>query len=283
MSCFRRVLVLGALGLAACHAPVVAPKPSPKAGKAVTVEATPAAPAAKATPTPAPSPLAALQPPAGSYVALSGTVKVDAGYLVGNNAGNLVGDNRLAVGDATILANNAGNLVASREGGSARSNADGSFVAAGNAGIVANNGGGLISDHGGGIVANNGGGIIANHGSGRRLLALPAAGTLLPAGGLVVSAVSLRDHQYVPLGADAAGQPVYAIYSDAAGGYKLYLPQALEGNVAVVAGVPQSADARLVYNAIAPIQANTTAPVDDDAAATARMIRRALAVRHHPK
>jgi hypothetical protein len=272
---FPRLLLVAALALAACHAPPVT-KPSPRASKPVVTEASPRA-ASPTPPAPTPAAPVSLQAPTDAYVALAGTVKVDASYLLGTARTSLVGADAVAVGDAGLLANNGGNLVAGLRGGAAIANADGTFLAAGNAGILANNGGNLISDHGGGIVANNGGGIVSDHGAARHLLAAPAAGTLLPAGGLVVSAVSLRTQQYVPVGVGPGGAPAYAVYSDAAGAYKLFVPASEQGNVAVVANVPGSQDAKLVYNTIVPVQASADAAMDDDAAVATRMIRRALA------
>ncbi|MDB5097900.1 MAG: hypothetical protein JWM80_2321, partial [Cyanobacteria bacterium RYN_339] len=273
MSMLRRLMLAGSLVLVACQAPVTVVKPAPKASKAVAVEAT----SRPASPSPAAAAPVSLQAPTSAFVALAGTVTVDAAYLLGTAQTSLVGSGAVAVGDAKLLANNSGNLVATTQGGAALAVADGSFLAAGNAGILSNNGSGVIANNGSGIVSDHGGGIVSDHGAGRRLLAVPAAGTQLPAGGLVVSAVSLRTQQYVPVGTGAGGEPAYGVYSDAAGGYKLYVPASEQGNVAVVASVPGNSDAKLVYNTIVPVAANSSAAVDDDAAVTTRMIRRTIA------
>jgi hypothetical protein len=72
---------------------------------------------------------------------------------------------------------------------------------------------------------------------------------------MLVGVASLADGQLLPIGQDAAGKPVYAALSDAAGRYTLYLPKGLEGNVRVVALAPGANDPRLQYGLVfAPAQ-----------------------------
>jgi hypothetical protein len=226
------------------------------------------APAASVTPTAASPPAtvpAMLQAPAGTRT-LAGQVTIDARYAVDQAGARILSNNGSSVvalaGDA-LIANNAGNLVGSRQGGAAMATARGDLLAAG-----------LVSDHGGGVISNNGSTLTAKTKRGLLDETAPAVGTQLPAAGLLVSAVSLKTHAYVPVGQDPAGQPVYSVFSDGAGAFKLYLPASEAGNVLVVANVPGTQDENLVYGGVTPVTA--TAKLDEDAQLATRLIRYVL-------
>ncbi|MDB5099767.1 MAG: hypothetical protein JWM80_4188 [Cyanobacteria bacterium RYN_339] len=258
------------LSLAACRvtpAPAVhtvaakSPGPAPVASKAVDAQST-KPPTAQAE---------ALRPPADAYHTLAGVVQVDAGRLVAQGG--------------TLLSNNGGSIA----------------VASGGA-LLSNNGGGLLSDSGGSLIAGNTGNFIAKDGGREGTAVAAPGGALLASGGLIsdhggaltgkvkyqlqqtterpptagmlVSAVSLKTHKYVPLGVDGAGKPVYAVYSNLKGGYELYLPKAEEGNVLVVASAPEVHDEALICNAFTPVESRTAVPIDEDVAIATRHVRR---------
>ncbi len=243
-----------------------APKTSPRA----TLEPT-------AGPTSAPP--APLKRPPGEMLVLRGTVTIDASYAVGSGAA-IVANNGgaiVAAGSAGLLSNNGGGLIANN-GGS----------------LIANNGGALISDGGAGIVTNNGGSVIANNGAGAvaayggrlgseayALTQVPAVGAILPAAGAVLGVVSLRDGVPVAIGEDAAGAPVHAIYTDAAGAYEVFVPAALQGNVLVRVRFPRaagaSADTRLAYDVITAPKAAAATRVDEDTSLATRYLFDAFA------
>jgi hypothetical protein len=199
-----------------------------------------AVPVAKAgSPAPSPvasaSPLRVLQRPSGQVTELAGSVGMDAAYVV-------------AAGQGRILSNNAG-----------------SVLALGGAGVVGNNGSGLISDHGAGALADG------NAVAGFRLLADAPARGLLPASGALVKVTSLATGQPLTLGVDADGQPVTAVYSNARGAFKVFLPLSEAGNVLVQVTAPGATDERLKYDLVT--DPKTVAVVDDDSDLNTRFVR----------
>ena len=200
---------------------------------------------------------ATLVGPDGATV-LVGRVRLDARYAVRVGAGRAAGD-VIAMGGADLDDGAGGNVVVQ---GSAELISDNGLglisdnglglISDNGLGIIANNGGGLISDNGLGILANNGGGL-AGPAAALRLLAAPAAGDDaggLLAAGMRVLLLDLRDGRPVPLGRDEAGEPVYAIYTDARGRYAVAPPPALRHNVVVVAQPPDRRDARLTLGRV---------------------------------
>lgn len=292
--------------LAACQVPPVPsggsadaprrPRASGTASPAPSASAPSDAPGG-ASPSPGPAAGAAvlLQRPPGAVRTLVGKVKLDAGYVVGAGAGGIVtaggaevlgagggalvqdaAGPRLQRADGTVLATGAGNIV-SNNGGSIISNNGGSLISDKGAGILSNNGGGLIGNNGGGLIGNNGGGIIGNKGGGYRVTqAAPVAGEVLAAAGVAIAVRSMRTGAYVPLGVDAAGAPVHVVYTNLAGGFELYVPEAEAGNVIVEAAVaPGVADPRLGYRLVSGVAAD----VDEDSAVVTDLLRRSFAER----
>lgn len=270
----RLTLAIAAVALlAACPARVDVVTPARKTPKPATtprVAATgsPAAPASRpptspgpeATATPAPVP-ARLRKPETPTLVLRGTVKIDASYAVGA-AGSVISNNGssvLALADIGLLANNGGNLISDR-GGS----------------LISDNGGALISDGGGGLIANNGGGLVS-----KTKYALfqatpaPALGQVLPAAGILLRATSLRGATPISLGVDGRGEPVFAIRSDAAGAYEVYVPADLAGNLLITAEVPKSVDPRLRYEMLVPAEKEAAPAIDEDSVLVTRLLRRA--------
>jgi hypothetical protein len=226
----------------------------------------------------------------GNIVAAGGgnIVAAGGGNIIGINGGNII-----ASGGGNIVAAGGGNLIPSGASGITATQG-GSIVATGGGNIVAAGGGNIVAAGGGNIVAAGGGNIVAAGGGNFGLLAaLPLdarvtsvapptvpLGTILPGVGLLVSAVSLKTHQYVPVGTNAKGQPVYVVYSNANGEYKLFLPKAEEGNVLVVATVPRSGDERLAYNTFTPLGNTATGvDVDEDTVVATRLVRFAFTER----
>ena len=301
----RLILTTLVLALGACQAPG-ANGPATNASKAP-AKAAPAKPsprpatAASASAAP-PIVLDLLKAPEGATQTLTGTLRVDAAYLVAAGGGNVLSHNGaqiVAAGGGNMVAAGAGNLVAA--GG-------GNIVAAGAGNIVAAGGGNLVAAGGGNIVAAGGGNIVAAGGlnmvaagAGNMVAAgagnyglldavVPAprfalaqattaparirAGDQLPAVGMLVSVVSLTTRKYLPLGVNAKGEPIYSVYSNSAGGYEAFLPPGEERNVLVVANVPGRGDGRLIYNTFSARTAVATQDVDEDTAVGTRYLRR---------
>lgn len=210
-----------------------------------------------------------------------------AGGLISDAGGNLSGGN-----PAGIISHHGAGLTAkaklvSDQGGGLISNNGGGFISDQGGGLISNNGGGLVSNNGGGLISNNGGGLIGNNAAGYRetgffgLLqaAAVAAGPgheAVPAAGMLVGVMSLVDNAFLPLGIDASGNTVYAIYTDAKGGFTVHLPQNLPAdNFIVLASVPGATDTRLAVDIVARGNA-TTVHVDEVTTLLTSYMRRAL-------
>lgn len=240
------------------------------------------------------APLASPQAPAGKLTrpargtfALAGQVRVDAVYAA-SQGGTLLSDH----GNG-LVANNGGAIVAlgakldggrlvSNNGGAVIAERAGNIVAPGEAGFAADLGGGLLlANNGSSLIANDGGAVVSNQGGSLvsktklRLLEAtgPVSGTQAAAAGMLVSVVSLRDRRYLPLGVDAAGKPVYAVYSNAEGAYEVYVPEAEQGNLLVVVGPPGEPDRRLAYNLVTAAASPGEAQVDELSALASRYLR----------
>jgi hypothetical protein len=268
-----------ALSLAACR--VVVPsttvdEPLVKKSDRTTVKAsespsTPASltpadrspsPTATASASAAPAaPPAVLQKPSGTTRVLAGQVLIDAHYASTVGGGRIItngGGQGIAFGAANLIGNNGGNLISDHGGGLV------SKVKAPIPGLIGNNGGNLVSK-----VKTPEGYRLAQAGGS------VAVGETLPAAGLVLQVFSLRNGAILPLGEDAAGQPVYEVYSDAKGEYQLYLPDAEINNVLLVASVPGKVDRRLNYSLLVPKQ-EARLTMDEDTSLVSDFLRQAF-------
>lgn len=225
-----------------------------------------------AAPTTAPPQL--LLKPSEPVTAMTGRIALDASYMVAAGAGN-------------VISHNGGLIVAA--GG-------GNIVAAGGGNIVAAGGGNIVAAGGGNMVAAGGGNALPTGDRYHLLLSPPAptaaplkAGDVIPAAGMALTARSLRTGEPLPLGVDAQGNKVYAIYTNAEGGYSIYLPASEAGNVLLEATVPGTADKRLDYALIADTRTASAATpdpaaptpsygnvLDDDTRLTTQYIRTSL-------
>jgi hypothetical protein len=152
-------------------------------------------------------------------VALTGKVKLDAGYITAQGAGSLA---------------TQGDVISARLD-----------LAALGSQLIGNNGAAVLAAVSAGIVSNNGSGIISDNGAGRRLLEDAQADGVLPVAGMAVQAINPATNQPV-LMVDARGHVGKWVLSDAQGNYKLYVPRTLQGNVLIQAQPPAKlADARL--------------------------------------
>ncbi len=229
---------------------------------------------------------ATLTRPALPVKVVTGKVLVDANYLVAAGAGNILSHNGgliVAAGGGNILSQNGGQVISHNGGlivaagaGNVIVNNSGNMVAAGAGNIISQNGGQLVAA-GGGLAygeadprAARDGGSGGNYALAQATAApasvapataapaspaqpgaaTPAPGTQLPAAGMELRARSLRDGRPLPLGLGPDGQPVYAIYTNAAGGYAIFLPDSEVGNVLLEARVPAQTDARLTLDAL---------------------------------
>ena len=257
----------------------LAPLPACQGGAAVTVRRSsprPAAARSSAPRLPASGPSAdpasgLLKPPAGEFRAIEGTVHLEAAYAIAHGGASILSSNGASVlqlGDAALISDQGGNLIANNGGG-----------------IISDNGGGLISDRGGGLISDQGGGLIANNGGGLtsktkwRLAAegdpAPEFGTVVPAAGLALGVVDLATGQLLALGQDAAGRPAHAVVTNAAGGFRVYVPAALMGTVRVV-GVPREGADPGLRSALLSSRLDARIQLDEDTLQVANDVRQIM-------
>jgi hypothetical protein len=230
----------------ASASPVVTDSPSTAPSGTVQASKTPASPSPSAS-----AVLRVLQKPAGATRAITGTVSIDAHYASVVGGGRIIGNNggqAIAFGAATLIGNNGGNIISDNGGGLV------SKIKAPVAGVVSNNGSSYRVAQAGGTVA---------------------VGEVLPAAGLALRVFSLRTGEILPVGEDAAGGPVYEVYSDADGKYQLYLPETEVANVLLQAFVPSRADKRLDLRLVIANQQAAPA-LDEDTALVSDFTRKAF-------
>ncbi len=201
--------------------------------------------------------------PAGDSTVLAGSVAVDASYLVAKGGGNILSHNGaliIAAGGASLVGADAASLIAAGAG---------NLIATGAGNLIAAGAGNLIAAGAGNLVAAGAGNVVAPNGARYRLAAAAATdvalGAVLPAAGMQLAVRDLRNGAPVALGADAAGQPVFAVYSNADGAFELYVPKALASNLRVEARVPGAQDPRLAYEVLA-LPGGAPAAIDEDSA-----------------
>ena len=208
----------------------------------------------------------------------AGIIGQDAAGLIGHDGASVIsqgGGNVISQGGGNVVSQGAGNVIAS--GG-------GNLIPSDGASVIASGGGNLADDQttfvasGAGLIGHDGASVIAQGAGNYRVLAADEVpvGTRLPAAGMLVSVVSLADGRYLPVGVDGTGQPVYAVYSDLAGGYKLYLDPATQGNVLVVASAPGVTDRFRAANLVVPPTDDDHQAINADTNLATRYLRRAL-------
>lgn len=227
-----------------------------------------------------PTALAVLEQPQGASTRLSGSVRIDAHYavraagakLIGLDGGTLIGmDGASLIGadGATLIGADGATLIGM----------DGASVYVG-AGLIGADGGSLIGADGGTLVAAGAGNLI-----GKRKLALMQApaparftlGTVLRAAAMEIQVRSMADGKPISLGRDAAGEPVFSVYTNVRGEYAVFLPPDLgAGNVIVSAVVPETRDARLIYGAVTDPRAAEAVTVDEDTSMASAYFREAF-------
>lgn len=290
----RPLLLALTLALSACQVTAVVPEPAkpaaPRTQASASPRATPApaatpsvVPLAVVTPAVAPSGLALVAPPkllrpTGSVAVLAGSVVVDARFAIAQGGATLLtdaGTTLVAVAGASVLSHNGGQVL-SHNGGQVLSHNGSLVVAAGDGNVIVPAGAGLVAA--GGMNSQNGGGLVAAGGLNYGLLQAaasaepqPAPGTELPAAGMIVSIVDLRSGKQIALGQDAAGKPVYEVYTNAKGAFELYVPAELQGTVRVDARVPGASDPRLAYAVLVP-PGGQPATIDEDTALVTRFL-----------
>lgn len=246
---------------------------TPSAAPTMGASAAPRATASPAGPAASPSPAALerLVAPSGATSKLTGTIKVDATYMVASGAGQILSHNGaqvVAPKGTNLVAAGAGNLVAAGAG---------NLVAAGGLNLVAAGGLNLVAAGAGNLVA--AGGLNYALAQSSAAPAAPAAGQQLPAAGMLISVASLTTRKYLPLGQDGAGQPVYVVLSDATGGYELFVPEGEDENLLVIVQPPGQPDPRLVLNTFTPRAEVARRLVDEDSAIAARYLRTCMIAR----
>lgn len=102
--------------------------------------------------------------------------------------------------------------------------------------------------------------------------------TLLPAGGMEIAARLLGKDQAIPVGVDAAGQPILKVLSNPDGSFKLDLPPGLVENVLLTARVPDANDARLVFGLVTNPGAPGEKAIDEVSALIATYLSKVFVV-----
>lgn len=264
----QRVLLAIAMALAGCQtttATTVRRAASPKPVAMASVSApspTPAhvaSPPLHAAPSASPSPLPVLVRPTGNLVDVTGVMRVDASYAIRHGAHQIAGSDALLMDDAAALVGNNGAGIVSNNSGS----------------IIANNGSSFISDSGSSVISNNGGTLIGKVKFMLDDVALPAPGTLMPVAGMAVGVVDLTTDKPVALGQDAAGHPVYAVYTGADGAFHVYLPPATTTRRFLAAPLT-GGDARLTYSSLQGAT-DASVTVDERSLEVEHYMRRAIA------
>ncbi|HEY9721276.1 MAG TPA: hypothetical protein V6D47_04635 [Oscillatoriaceae cyanobacterium] len=282
------LLILGLL-LAACQTPVatttghkLSATTKPSATQTTAASSSPSSVIAS-------SPPPSLAPTAGPTTLLTGLAEIDASYVIAAGGGNVIaagGGNVIAAGGGNVIAAGGGNVIAA--GG-------GNVIAAGGGNVIAAGGGNVIAAGGGNVIAAGGGNVIAAGGGNYRLFDVasgtdasgtssdctqpsPSAGsvangTILPVKGLMIVPVSMLTGRIVGP----------AIYTDETGHYKVSVPQAMQGNVLLIAGIPGNSaddpvvkDPRLHYDLMLTPQASASSTLNEDACRTTDYARQAI-------
>ena len=252
----RACLLAIALALAACKTGTAGTGVKPVK---VTAVPTPSLAIASA----APAKLAASTTPTTRF---AGQVLVDGAYALASGAGRALAGGVVALGDAGLIANNSSNLIVPGDAG-LLSEAGGGLLSDAGAGLLSDAGAGIISDHGGALVANNGSSLIGK--TKFHLAGAEAAGPV-PAAGMRLVVLDMREGKALPLGVGPDGKPAYVIATNTDGRYELYLPQALAPNLRVVA-LAAGNDPRLALSLVTPASAAPPALDDDHSLATRYM------------
>jgi hypothetical protein len=207
---------------------------------------------------------------------LEGQIQLDASYAINRAGGKL-----LLNGAAKVTAPEGGKLVGttviSNDGASVVAQGGGNVIVEGALPLISQDGGGVISNDGASLVAQGAGNIISQGAGNLRTLAAVdevALGAQLPAVGMVVQVHTLRDDKRVAIGVDEKGRPVYAIYTNLDGKFKLFLPRTVAENVRIVATPRAKDDRRLRYAVMG--MANVPAQIDEDTSQATGYIQAAI-------
>lgn len=182
------------------------------------------------------APLVLLGRPPGASRALACTIAIDAAYAVASGAGKIVAN---AGGAPTLHV-----------------------------------GAGLVSEGGASVISQGGGTLVSKARFALLQATAPAAGTVLPVGGMALRAYDMPTGRAVSLGVDPAGTPVFDVATDALGHVDVYLPAGGTTNIRLFATALGGTDDRLTYSVI--VSANSVAEtVDEDTAQVSSYIRAA--------
>jgi hypothetical protein len=185
---------------------------------------------------------------------LSGQMQLDARYAVGS-------------GNATFISHNGSSVLAM---GALKLDETGRLITNDGATLIATGGGNVIQLAGGASAA-------APH---FRLSATASAAptatpALAPAAGMVLEAFGLDDGAPVPLGVDANGHAVFAVYTNELGRFEVYVPAARTGTVRLRTHAPGN-DIHLQYDQLAVGPKAQDLTLDEDSALVARYLLRAF-------
>ena len=218
------------------------------------------------------------------------------GNLIANGGGNLIaqgGGNLIANGGGNLIAQGGGNVIVPGGVASLIAQGGGNLIAQGGGNLIANGGGNLIAQGGGNLIAQGGGNLIAQGGGNYRILSTPWVGTgsvapdaaalaglvsgsLVPAAGMMLGVIDLRDNRFVSLGVNAEGEAVEAVYSNLQGAYTLHVPAELKENLRVVALTPGLQGRTGIYDAVVVGEPSNDPSVNDDTTILTKYLRVAM-------
>ena len=239
------LLGVGLIVIGGCH------QPTPVTPVTPVTSDSPAERRASAAPSAAPS-VATMLPafdlaPATDTLLLRGTLQLDAAKALALGGATIIGTDPAG---GPLLATGGGDLISkirfSPDDGSSLISkirftpGEGSLLLAMGQAAIAPNGQSLISTSGTAITSGPSGNLVSTTQvvpSYRLQAATPALppGTMLPAAGMQLGVESLVTHKLLPIGQDAAGNPVYSVYSNLQGGYELYVASSVGETVQLVA------------------------------------------------
>lgn len=234
-----------------------------------------------------------LRAPATGTRTLTGTLSIDAAYVLNTTQARLISDRGLgmvAVGAAepddalgravldlaggNIISDNVGGVI-SEHGGSLLSNNGGALVSNNSSNLIgkirSENGGGLI----GKIRSEGGGGLIGKLRFRVNQVDTPPVGTVAAAAGVAIRVFDVATGAPLPIGVDANGVPAYEVLTGAGGRFEVFPPAASNGSIVIHAGVPDIDDRRLRFDLVTSGGSGIQA-VDEDSSLATHYLHRTL-------
>jgi sugar lactone lactonase YvrE len=300
-----RILGLLSLCLAACqgtHAGPNSPKTSLRPAGTVASGDTAggSTPGAKLNVTGSPAVRVRLKQPARGTRVLAGSISLDAGYALSGAGGTLIGDSgSTLIGDSgSTLIGDSGSTLIGDSGSTLIGDSGSTLIGDSGSTLIGDSGSTLIGTDGAVLIGDSGSTLIGDGGStltghagyvavvprstGFGVLAAapaPKLGQELPVRGALVGVISLSTGRPISLGLDAKGKGVPLVYTNAKGGFEVYLPDSITENVLIVSSLPRSKDGRLAVNQIINAAKTGNAATTDATTVLTEYLRRTIASR----